>query len=45
VHEAVIAMVAGATYADIGRAIHVHPTLAEGVNSAAAPRRSPQNEA
>jgi pyruvate/2-oxoglutarate dehydrogenase complex dihydrolipoamide dehydrogenase (E3) component len=35
VHEAVIAMVAGATYADIGRAIHVHPTLAEGVNSAA----------
>ncbi len=36
VHEAVIAMVAGATYADIGRAIPVHPTLAEGVNS---PRR------
>jgi pyruvate/2-oxoglutarate dehydrogenase complex dihydrolipoamide dehydrogenase (E3) component len=35
VHEAVIAMVAGATYGDIGRAIHVHPTLAEGVNSAA----------
>lgn len=35
VHEAVIAMVAGASYADIGRAIHIHPTLAEGVNSAA----------
>lgn len=35
VHEAVIAMVAGATYGDIGRAIHVHPTLAEGVNAAA----------
>ncbi len=35
IHEAVIAMVAGASYADIGRAIHVHPTLAEGVNSAA----------
>jgi pyruvate/2-oxoglutarate dehydrogenase complex dihydrolipoamide dehydrogenase (E3) component len=35
VHEAVIAMVAGATYGDIGRAIHIHPTLAEGVNAAA----------
>ena len=35
VHEAVIAMVAGASYTDIGRAIHIHPTLAEGVNSAA----------
>jgi dihydrolipoamide dehydrogenase len=35
VHEAVIAMTTGATYTDIGRAIHVHPTLAEGVNSAA----------
>ena len=35
VHEAVIAMVADAPYSDIGRAIHIHPTLAEGVNSAA----------
>ncbi len=35
VHEAVIAMVAGATRGDIARAIHIHPTLAEGVNSAA----------
>lgn len=35
VHEAVVAMVADAPYSDIGRAIHVHPTLAEGVNSAA----------
>jgi pyruvate/2-oxoglutarate dehydrogenase complex dihydrolipoamide dehydrogenase (E3) component len=35
VHEAVIAMATGATYGDIGRAIHVHPTLAEGVNAAA----------
>jgi len=35
IHEAVIAMVAGATYGDIARAIHVHPTLAEGVNAAA----------
>jgi hypothetical protein len=33
---AMIAMVARATYGDIGRAIHVHPTLAEGVNAAAA---------
>lgn len=35
VHEAVIAMTVGATYTDIGRAIHIHPTLAEGVNAAA----------
>jgi pyruvate/2-oxoglutarate dehydrogenase complex dihydrolipoamide dehydrogenase (E3) component len=35
VHEAVIAMVADAPYSDIGRAIHIHPTLAEGVNAAA----------
>ena len=34
-HEAVIAMVAGAPYSTIGEAIHVHPTLAEGMNSAA----------
>jgi pyruvate/2-oxoglutarate dehydrogenase complex dihydrolipoamide dehydrogenase (E3) component len=36
IHEAVIAMVADAPYGDIGRAIHIHPTLAEGVNAAAA---------
>lgn len=35
VHEAVIAMVADASYRDFGRAIHIHPTLAEGVNAAA----------
>jgi pyruvate/2-oxoglutarate dehydrogenase complex dihydrolipoamide dehydrogenase (E3) component len=35
VHEAVLAMVADAPYRDIGRAIHIHPTLAEGVNAAA----------
>ncbi|EOY45670.1 dihydrolipoyl dehydrogenase family protein [Streptomyces anthocyanicus] len=35
VHEAVIAMTCGATYSDIARAIHIHPTLAEGVNTAA----------
>lgn len=35
IHEAVIAMVAGASYSTIGDAIHVHPTLAEGMNSAA----------
>jgi hypothetical protein len=32
---AVIAMVADATYGDIGQAIHVHPTVSEGMNSAA----------
>jgi pyruvate/2-oxoglutarate dehydrogenase complex dihydrolipoamide dehydrogenase (E3) component len=35
IHEAVVAMVAGATYGDIRRAIHVHPTLSEAVNAAA----------
>ena len=35
VHEAVIAMHTGARYTDIADAIHIHPTLAEGVNTAA----------
>ncbi len=35
IHEAALAMVTGATYSDIGAMIHVHPTLAEGINSAA----------
>nr|AEX65094.1 putative dihydrolipoyl dehydrogenase [Rhodococcus sp. Mel] len=35
VHEAVIAMTCGGTYSDITAAIHIHPTLAEGVNAAA----------
>ncbi len=35
IHEAVIAMTCGATYSDIARAIHIHPTLAEAVNTAA----------
>lgn len=35
IHEAVIAMTCGATYSDITRAIHIHPTLAEAVNAAA----------
>ncbi len=34
IHEATLAMVTGATYTDIGTMIHVHPTLAEGLNSA-----------
>lgn len=28
-------MVADATYSDIARAIHVHPTIAEAINTAA----------
>lgn len=28
-------MVAGASYSDVGDAIHIHTTLAEGMNSAA----------
>jgi dihydrolipoamide dehydrogenase len=35
IHEAVVAMAANVPYGEIGRAIHVHPTLAEGVNAAA----------
>jgi pyruvate/2-oxoglutarate dehydrogenase complex dihydrolipoamide dehydrogenase (E3) component len=35
VHEAVIAMTCGATYTQLASAIHIHPTLAEGVNTAA----------
>jgi pyruvate/2-oxoglutarate dehydrogenase complex dihydrolipoamide dehydrogenase (E3) component len=35
VHEAVIAMACDATYAQLASAIHIHPTLAEGVNTAA----------
>lgn len=35
VHEAVVAMTADIPYSEIGRAVHIHPTLAEGVNAAA----------
>lgn len=35
IHEAVIAMVAGASYTDVRGAIHIHPTLSEGINAAA----------
>ena len=35
VHEAVLAMTADIPYRQIGHAIHIHPTLAEGVNAAA----------
>ncbi len=35
VHEAVIAMNTGARYTEVAQAMHIHPTLAEGVNSAA----------
>lgn len=35
VHEAVIAMVGAVPYQQIAGAIHIHPTLAEGVNAAA----------
>jgi pyruvate/2-oxoglutarate dehydrogenase complex dihydrolipoamide dehydrogenase (E3) component len=35
IHEPVIAMVAGASYRDVRRAVHIHPTLSEGVNAAA----------
>jgi pyruvate/2-oxoglutarate dehydrogenase complex dihydrolipoamide dehydrogenase (E3) component len=35
IHELVVALDLGATYDRIGRSLHVHPTLSEGVNSAA----------
>lgn len=35
IHELVVALELGATYTQISRVLHVHPTLAEGVNSAA----------
>jgi pyruvate/2-oxoglutarate dehydrogenase complex dihydrolipoamide dehydrogenase (E3) component len=35
IHEVVIAMTCGANYRDIAAAIHLHPTLAEGINAAA----------
>ncbi len=44
IHEAVITMIADAPYSDIGRAIHIHPTLAEGVNAAAGGVHRPSND-
>jgi len=44
VHEAALAMVTGATYSDIGNMIHVHPTLAEGINSAAGGVHRPSSQ-
>jgi len=44
VHEAALAMVVGATYSDIGAMIHVHPTLSEGINSAAGGVHRPSSE-
>jgi len=44
VHEAALAMVTGATYSDIGAMIHIHPTLSEGINSAAGGVHRPSSE-
>lgn len=44
VHEAVIAMAAGAAYGTLGRAIHIHPTLAEGINAAAGGVHRPSSD-
>lgn len=35
IHEIALALVMGATVDDLGGAIHVHPTLSEGINAAA----------
>jgi dihydrolipoamide dehydrogenase len=34
IHELIVAMQVGATFQDVARALHIHPTLAEGVNGA-----------
>ena len=34
IHELIVALQVGATFHDVARAIHIHPTLAEGVNVA-----------
>lgn len=44
VHEAVIAMVAGASYTTVRNAIHIHPTLAEAVNAAAGGVHRPSSD-
>jgi dihydrolipoamide dehydrogenase len=44
IHEAVVAMVAGATYGDIRSAMHIHPTLSEAVNAAAGGVHRPSAE-
>lgn len=44
VHEAVLAITAGIPYAAIGQTIHIHPTLAEGVNAAAGGIHRPSAE-
>jgi len=44
VHEAALAMVTGAGYSDIGSMIHIHPTLSEGLNSAAGGVHRPSSE-
>ena len=43
-HEIVVAMVANASYSDLRRAVHIHPTLAEGVSSAAGGVHRPSSE-
>lgn len=44
IHEAALAMVTKTTYSAIGAMIHVHPTLAEGLNSAAGGVHRPSND-
>ncbi len=44
IHEAALAMVTGAGYSDIGAMIHTHPTLSEGMNSAAGGVHRPSSE-
>jgi len=35
IHELILAMRVGATFNDVARVMHIHPTLSEGVNVAA----------
>lgn len=45
IHELVVALDMEATYEQIGRSLHVHPTLSEGINSAAGGVHRPAGDA
>ena len=45
IHELVVALDVGATYGQVARSLHVHPTLAEGINSAAGGVHRPAGDA
>ncbi len=44
IHEVVVALDVGATYGQVARSLHIHPTLSEGINSAAGGVHRPAGE-